>query len=87
MKIYIKKITNQEKSVIAILSSDKIDLKPTSMSGYKRGLLHNAPILQRCNNAILELNTFKDTVLDYIKRKLQVNKFMVIVGDFNTPSQ
>lgn len=42
MKIYIKKITNQEKSVIAISSSDKIDLKPTSMSGYERGLLHNS---------------------------------------------
>lgn len=70
MKRHIKKITNQEKSVIAILSSDKIDLKPTSMSGYKRGLLHNwtnSP--QRCNNPVLTLNILNDIAPEYIKKK------------------
>lgn len=45
MKRYIKKITNQEKSVIVILSSDKIDLKPTSMFGLKEGYYITEPIL------------------------------------------
>lgn len=35
-KRYIKKITNQEKSGIAILSLDKTHLKPKRMFGIRR---------------------------------------------------
>ena len=78
----------KKKAGVAILVSDKTDLKPTKIKRQRRAL-HNGKVINatRTNLNIYEHNTGASRFIKQVLRDLQrdLDSHTIIVGDFNTP--
>ena len=81
---------NQKKSGVAILISDKIDLKKKDYKRYRRTLHNDQGSIQEEDITIVNIYAPNTGVPRYIRQTLtdikgEIDSHTIIVGDFNTP--